>query len=48
MVPQDCSGLLQPTRLAQITIMGLEPRAQLDVAGKPENFLIDTGTATLS
>ena len=24
--------------------MGLEPRVQLDVAGRPENFLVDTGT----
>ena len=23
--------------------MGLEPRAQLDVASRPENFLVDTG-----
>ena len=28
----------------QITITGLEPRVQLDVAGRSENFLIDTGT----
>ena len=25
------------------TITGLEPRVQLDVAGRPENFLVDTG-----
>ena len=23
--------------------MGLEPKVQLDVAGRPENFLVDTG-----
>ena len=27
----------------QITITGLEPRVQLDVAGRSENFLVDTG-----
>ena len=32
-----------PARLSQITIMGLEPRVQLDVEGRSENFLIDTG-----
>ena len=37
------SGALQPAHLSQITIMGLEPRVQLDVAGRSENFLIDTG-----
>ena len=39
-------GLKQPapaSRLSQITIMGLEPRVQLDVAGRSENFLVDTG-----
>ena len=34
---------LQPARLSQITITGLEPRVQLDVAGRSENFLVDTG-----
>ena len=34
---------MQPARLSQITIMGLEPRLQLDVAGRSENFLTDTG-----
>ena len=29
--------------LSQVTIMGLEPRVQLDVAGRSENFLVDTG-----
>ena len=43
MVQQDWSRPLQPTCLSQIIIMGLEPRVQLDVAGRPENFLVDTG-----
>ena len=43
MVQQDWSGLLQPARQSQITIMGLEPRVQLDVAGRSENFSVDTG-----
>ena len=34
---------LQPACLSQITITGLEPRVQLDVAGRSENFLVDTG-----
>ena len=34
---------LQPARLSQITITGLQPRVQLDVAGRSENFLVDTG-----
>ena len=34
---------LQPPWLSQITITGLEPRVQLDVAGRSENFLVDTG-----
>ena len=42
-VQQDWSSLLQPAHLSQITIMGLEPRVQLDVAGRSENFLVDTG-----
>ena len=33
MVQQYRSGPLQPACLSQITIMGLEPRMQLDVAG---------------
>ena len=45
--PHDGStGLKRPTPascLSQITIMGLEPRVQLDVAGRSENFLVDTG-----
>ena len=36
-------GTLQPARLSQITIMGLEPRVQLDGAGRFKNFLVDTG-----
>ena len=43
MVQQDSSSLLQPAHLSQITITGLEPRVQLDVAGRPENFLVGTG-----
>ena len=34
---------LQPACLAQRTITGLEPRVQLHVAGRSENFLVDTG-----
>ena len=34
---------LQPACLSQITSTGLEPRVQLDVAGRSENFLVDTG-----
>ena len=37
MAQQDWSGPLQPAHLL------LEPRVQLDVAGRPENFLVDTG-----
>ena len=44
--PHDGStGLKQPAAASlpvQITIMGLEPRVQLDVAGRFENFLADT------
>ena len=43
MVQGDRSGPLQPARLSQITITGLETRVQLDVADRPENFLVDTG-----
>ena len=43
MVQEDCSSPLQPARLSQITITGLESRVKLDVAGRPENFLVDTG-----
>ena len=39
---QDWSGSLQPAHLSQITIMGLEPRVQQNVAGRSENFLVDT------
>ena len=35
---------LQPARLSQVTITELEPRVQLDVAGRSKNFLIDTGS----
>ena len=34
---------LQPAHLSQIIITGLEPRVQLDVAGRSKNFLVDTG-----
>ena len=34
---------LQPAGLSQITITGLEPRVQLDVAGRSKNFLVDMG-----
>ena len=43
MVQQDWSGLPQPAHLSQITIMGLESRVQLNVAGRSKNFLVDTG-----
>ena len=33
----------QPAFLSQITIMGLEPRVQLDAQGRSENFLFDKG-----
>ena len=42
----DSTGLKQPAppaRLSQMTITGLEPRVQLDEAGRSENFLVDTG-----
>ena len=41
MAQQDGSNLLQPARLS--TIMGLEPRVQLDMAGRSKNLLDDTG-----
>ena len=37
------AALLQPAHLSQITITGLEPREQLNVTGRSENFLVDTG-----
>ena len=43
MFQQDWSGPLQPACPSQIIITGLEPRVQLDVAGRYENFLVDTG-----
>ena len=43
MVQQDWSGPFQPAHLSQITIMGLEPRVQVDVVGRCKNFLVDTG-----
>ena len=42
-VQWDWSSPLQSALLLQITITGLEPRVQLDVADRPENFLVDTG-----
>ena len=36
---------LQPARLSQITITGLEPRVHPDAAGRSENFLVDPGAA---
>ena len=41
--PHDGSTGMKPARLSQITITGLEPRVQLDVADRPEKFLVDTG-----
>ena len=38
------AGLKQPAHMSQKTIMGLEPRVQLDVAGRSKKFLVDTGT----
>ena len=43
MVQQDWTGPLQPACLSQITIMGLELRVQMYVAGRLENFLVDRG-----
>ena len=37
--------LLQPAYLSHITIMGLEPRLQLDEASRSKNFLVDTRAA---
>ena len=44
MVQQDWSGPIQPACLSQITIMGPESRVHLDMPGKSENVLVDTGT----
>ena len=43
--PHDSStGLKQPTSASPpVTIMRLEPRMQLHVAGRPKNFLVNTG-----
>ena len=43
--PHDSStGLKQPTPASPpVTIMRLEPRMQLHVAGRPKNFLVDMG-----
>ena len=43
MVQQDWRGPLKPAHLSQITITGLGPRVQLDVAGRSENFLVHIG-----
>ena len=45
MTQQDCSSPLHLARLSQITMMGLEPRVHLDVAGRSDNFLVDTGAS---
>ena len=45
MIQQDWSSPLQPAPMSQITITGLEPRMQLDVAGRSKNFLINTRIA---
>ena len=37
------AGLKQPAHMSQKTIMGLEPRVQLDVAGRSKKFLVDIG-----
>ena len=37
--------LLQPAHLSHLNITGLEPRVQLDEAGRSENFSVDTGAA---
>ena len=42
-VQQDWSSLFQPACLSQITITGVEPRVQLDMAGRSKNFSVDTG-----
>ena len=39
----DWSCPLQPACMSQITITGLEPGVQLNVASRSENFLVDTG-----
>ena len=39
---------LQPARLSQITITGLEPSVKLDVSGRSKNFLVDTRATSLS
>ena len=43
MIQQDWSGPFQSAHLSQITITGLDPRVQLDVVGRSENFLVHTG-----
>ena len=43
MVQQSWSSPLQPAHLSQITIMGLESRMKVDVAGRSENFLVPQG-----
>ena len=45
MFQQDWSSLLQPACLSQVTIIGLEPMVQPDVAGRSENFLVDMGAS---
>ena len=45
MVQCNWSGPLQPACLSQITFTGLKPRVHVDVVGRSDNFLIDTGAA---
>ena len=41
--PWDGSTELKWTTLASLPVTGLEPRVQLYMAGRSENFLVDTG-----
>ena len=43
--PQDClTGLKRPLQSACLSqITGVKPRVKLDVAGRSQNFLVDTG-----
>ena len=50
--PYDGSTVLKQPAPASLPVTDnlheLEPRVQLDVAGRSENFLVDTGAPTLS
>ena len=48
MIQQDWSSPIQLAHLSQITITGLEPRVQLHVADRSDNFLMSQGLPTLS